>query len=239
LQRSPGPAGGGLSTGQENFRACLENVTVSIWHHYCAPARASAGRIRGDIMDIIERAKAILLTPKTEWLVIEREPGDPAYLFANYVAILAAIPAVCGFIGGSIVGISVPIVGTVRVGIVSGIASALIQYLLAFVMVYVMALIIDALAPTFKGQKNQANALKLAVYSMTPVWLAGVFSLIPGLRLLAILGLYGLYLLWLGLPPLMKAPQEKSTGYAAAVVVCAIIISLVVGAIVGVFTRIV
>jgi hypothetical protein len=204
--------------------------------------RASEGLSRphqGDIMDIIERVKAILLTPKTEWLVIEREPGDPAYLFANYVAILAAIPAVCGFIGGSIVGISVPIVGTVRVGIVSGIASALIQYLLAFVMVYVMALIIDALAPTFKGQKNQANALKLAVYSMTPVWLAGVFSLIPGLRLLGILGLYGLYLLWLGLPPLMKAPQEKSTGYAAAVVVCAIIISLVVGAIVGVFTRIV
>ena len=191
-------------------------------------------------MDIIERVKAILLTPKTEWLVIEREPGDPAYLFANYVAILAAIPAVCGFIGGSIIGISVPIVGTVRVGIVSGIASALIQYLLAFVMVYVMALIIDALAPTFKGQKNQANALKLAVYSMTPVWLAGVFSLIPGLRLLGILGLlYGVYLLWLGLPSLMKAPQEKSTGYAAAVVVCAIIISLVVGAIVGVFTRIV
>jgi hypothetical protein len=197
------------------------------------------GPHQGGIMDIIERVKAILLTPKTEWLVIEREPGDPAYLFANYVAILAAIPAVCGFIGGSIVGISVPIVGTVRIGIVSGIASALIQYLLAFAMVYVMALIIDALAPTFKGQKNQANALKLAVYSMTPVWLAGVFSLIPGLRLLGILGLYGLYLLWLGLPPLMKAPQEKSTGYAAAVVVCAIIISLVVGAIVAVFTRIV
>jgi len=190
-------------------------------------------------MDIIARVKAILLTPKTEWLVIEREPGDPAYLFANYVAILAAIPAVCGFIGSSIVGISVPIVGTVRVGIVSGIASALVQYLLAFVMVYVMALIIDALAPTFKGQQNQANALKLAVYSMTPVWLAGVFYLIPGLRLLGILGLYGLYLLWVGLQPLMKVPQEKTTGYTAAIVVCAIVISLVVGAIVGVFTRVV
>jgi len=190
-------------------------------------------------MDIVARAKAILLTPKTEWPVIEHEPGDPAYLFSNYVAILAAIPAVCGFIGASIIGISVPIVGTVRVGIVSGIASALVQYVLAFVMVYVMALIIDALAPTFKGQKNQANALKLAVYSMTPVWLAGVFSLIPGLRLLSILGLYGLYLLWVGLPPLMKAPPEKSTGYAAAIVVCAIIISLVIGAIVWVFTRVV
>lgn len=147
-------------------------------------------------MDLVKRVKAILLTPKSEWLVIERESGEPAYLFANYVAILAAIPAVCGFIGSSIIGVSLPIVGTVRVGIVSGIASAVVQYLLAFAMVFVVGLIIDALAPTFNGQKDQPNAMKLAVYSMTPAWLAGIFSLIPGLRGLGILGLYGLYLLW-------------------------------------------
>src|SRR5258705_6147406 len=110
-------------------------------------------------MDIVARAKAIMLTPKTEWPVIEHEPGDPAYLFANYVAILAAIPAVCGFIGTSIVGVSVPVIGTVRVGVVSGIASAIVHYLLAFVMVYVLGLIIDALAPTFNGQKDAPNAL--------------------------------------------------------------------------------
>jgi hypothetical protein len=188
-------------------------------------------------MDIVERVKAILLTPKSEWLVIERESGDPTYLFTNYVAILAAIPALCGFIGTSIIGISLPVIGTVRVGIGSGIASAIVNYLLAFVMVYVMGLIIDALAPTFNEQKNQPNALKLAVYSMTPAWLAGIFSLIPGFRVLGILGLYGLYLLWVGLPPLMKSPEEKSIGYAAAVVVCAIVISFVIAAIVGVFTR--
>ncbi len=189
-------------------------------------------------MDIVERVKAILLTPQSEWLVIEREFGEPAYLFPNYVAILAAIPAVCGFIGASIIGMSVPVIGTVRVGVVSGIASAIVHYLLAFAMVYVLGLIIDALAPTFNAQKDQANALKLAVYSMTPAWLAGIFSLIPGLRVLGILGLYGLYLLWVGLPPLMKVSKEKSIGYAAAVVVCAIVISLVIGVIVGIFSRI-
>jgi hypothetical protein len=189
-------------------------------------------------MDIVERVKAILLTPQSEWLVIERESGEPAYLFANYVAILAAIPAVCGFIGTSIIGVSVPVIGTVRVGVVSGIASAIVHYLLAFAMVYVLGLVIDALAPTFNAQKDQANALKLAVYSMTPAWLAGIFSLIPGLRVLGILGLYGLYLLWVGLPPLMKAPQEKATFYAAAVVVCAIVISIVIGVIVGIFSHI-
>jgi Yip1 domain len=180
-------------------------------------------------MDIVERVKAILLTPKSEWLVIESEPGDPAYLFTNYVAILAAIPPVCGFIGGVVFG---------RVGIVSGLAGAVIQYLLAFVLVYVVGLIIDALAPTFGGEKDQPNALKLAVYSTTPAWLAGVFSLIPGLGVLRILGLYGLYLLWVGLPPLMKAPEDKAIGYAAAVVVCAIVLSIVIGVIVGVFAAI-
>jgi hypothetical protein len=183
-------------------------------------------------MDIVDRVKAILLTPKSEWLVIERESGDPTYLFTNYVAILAAIPAVCGFVGTSIIGRSLAATGTVRVGIVSGIAFAIVNYLLAFVMVYVMGLIIDALAPTFNGQKNQPNALKLAVYSMTPAWLAGIFSLIPGFGVLGILlGLYRLYLLWVGLPPLMKSPEEKSVGYAAAIVVCAIVISFVISAI--------
>jgi hypothetical protein len=179
-------------------------------------------------MDLVERVKAIVLTPKSEWLAIEREPGDPAYLFANYVAILAAIPAVCGFIGNLIRG----------VGIVSAIAGAIIDYLLAFAMVYVVALIIDALAPTFSARKNQPNALKLAVYAMTPAWLTGIFLLIPELRILRILGLYGLYLLWVGLPPLMKAPEDKAIGYTAAVVICAIVIAIVFGAIVGVFTRI-
>lgn len=191
----------------------------------------------GDGMDIVQRVKGILLTPKSEWLDIAREPGDPTYLFTNYVAILAAIPAVCGFIGTSLIGMSLPVIGTVRVGIFSGLVSAVIHYVMAFVLVYVLGLIIDALAPTFGASKNPANALKLAVYSMTPAWLVGVFSLIPALSFLSILGLYGLYLLWVGLPLLMKTPQDKAIGYAAAVVVCAILISIVIAAIVGLFAR--
>jgi Yip1-like protein len=186
--------------------------------------RPSSGehRIREVRVDIVERAKGILLTPKTEWQTIEPEPGDPAYLFTNYVAILAAIPAICGFIGMSIIGH--------RAGILTSIVIAVVRYLLSFVIVYAMALVVDALATTFHGQKNQPNALKLATYSMTPVWLAGALSLIPGLRPLGILGLYGVYLFWLGVPALMKAPKESSTPYTGAVAICGIVISLLVAA---------
>jgi len=180
-------------------------------------------------MNLFERVKGILLNPRAEWSIIEREPGDVAYLFMNYVAILAAIPAVCGFIGGSLIGISLPGFGTVRVPIVTGLVGAVVGYLLTFAMVYIVALLADLLAPTFQGQKNAENALKLVVYSYTPAWLAGVFLLIPSLGFLAILGLYGLYLLWCGIPPLMKAPQEKSIVYTLAIIVCAIVIGLIVG----------
>jgi hypothetical protein len=183
-------------------------------------------------MNLIERVKAILLTPKTEWPVIEREPGDAAYLFTNYVAILAAIPVVCGFIGMSLIGVST-MVGTMRVGIVSGLVWAVVQYLLTFVMVYVTAFIIDALAPTFGGRKNFDNALRLAAYFPTPFWILGVFALIPALSFLQILGLYGFYLLWTGLPPLMNASQEKSLIYTAAIIVAAIVIYVVIGVLVG------
>ncbi|HXY90144.1 MAG TPA: Yip1 family protein [Xanthobacteraceae bacterium] len=184
-------------------------------------------------MSLIDRVKNIILTPKTEWPVIDREPGDVPYIFTNYVAILAAIPAICGFIGMSIVGMSLPGVGTVRIPVASGLVNAIVGYLLAFAVVYVVALIVDALAPTFGGRKNFDSALKVTAYSYTPSWLVGVFLLIPGLRFLMILGLYGLYLLWLGLPVLMKSPQDKSLGYTVAVVVCAIVIGIVLGMIQG------
>ena len=178
-------------------------------------------------MNLVARVQAILLNPKTEWPVIEREPGEVGFLFTNYVAILAAIPAVCGFVGTSIVG-----VGGYRAGLFSGLLGAIVGYILAFVGVYVMALIIDALAPSFNGQKNFNNALKLVVYSYTAAWLGGVFSLIPALSILGLLcGLYSLYLLYLGIPVLMKSPDDKSLIYTVVAVVCAIVVSIVIGAI--------
>ncbi len=180
-------------------------------------------------MNLVERVKNIILTPRTEWLVIEREPGDVVYLFTNYVAILAAIPAICNFIGTTLIGISVPTVGTFRLGFGAGILNLILTYVLSFVIVYLVALITDALAPTFGGQKNFEQSLKLVTYSYTPGWLVGIFSLIPALSFLGILGLYGLYLFWTGVSPLTKSPPERSTAYTAAVVVCTIVIAIVLG----------
>jgi len=177
-------------------------------------------------MDIVKRVRGILLAPDIEWSEIAQEPGTPAYLFPNYVVYLAAIPALAGLIGASVIGVSAPPLGTIRAPLFAGLLAAVIGYLLSFVVVYAVAIIIDLLAPKFGALKNFPNALKLTVYSHTPGWLAGIFLLIPGLRFLTILGLYGVYLLWTGLPRLMKVPADKALGYMASVVVCALVIGL-------------
>jgi Yip1-like protein len=185
-------------------------------------------------MDLQTRARNILLTPTTEWPIIAEETTPTSSLITGYVVPLAAVGAVAGFIGGSLVGVTLPFVGTYRVPLMTGLASAVFVFVMAIAGVFILSFIIDLLAPTFGAQKNPSQALKVAVYSYTPAWLAGVFQIIPALGILGLLAaLYGIYLLYLGLPPLMKSSQEKSAGYTAVVVVCAIVLSIVITAITG------
>lgn len=184
-------------------------------------------------MNLILRIKNILLKPYEEWLVIDRESGDPVYLFSRYVAILALIPAIAGIIGGSVIGVTVP-AGTFRVPLFIGILNGAISYLFTFVIVYSVALVIDGLAPTFGTERHLPSAMKLAAYSFTPAWLAGIFLLLPGLRFLTVLGLYSIYILWVGLGPLMRAPKDKSLLYTITVVVAGLVIIVALAAVQGV-----
>ncbi len=187
-----------------------------------------------DIAKLIERVKNICLAPKTEWPKIADEQTDTMSLFTGYAMILAAIPAVAGFIGMSVVGMSLPIIGTIRIGMFDGLVQMIMGYVLGLGMIFVLSLIIDALSTTFDGQKNPIAALKLAVYAYTPIWLFGILMLIPVLSVLTLLAaLYCIYLLYLGLPSLMKNPPEKSVGYTALIVVCAIVLGLVLSAVIG------
>lgn len=187
-------------------------------------------------MNLIDRVKNILLQPKAEWGVIAAESTPTGDLYKNYIVPLAAIGPAASIIGMSMVGISMPFMGTIRVPITSSIAHAVTSYVLTLVGVFIIALIIDALAPSFGGEKNQEQALKVAAYASTPSWVAGIVMLIPMLGIIGLLAaLYGLYLLYLGLPLLMKAPPEKAVAYTAVVVVVAVVVMMVIGGVSGLF----
>ena len=149
-------------------------------------------------------------------------------LFTSYAVILAIIPAAAGFIGMSLIGTSM--LGMhFRIPFISGLFHAIISYVLTLVGVYVVAFIIDALAPSFDSRKDILSAAKLAVFSFTPAWIGGIFMIIPALGMITLLAsLYGLYLLYTGLPVLMETPKEKTLGYFVVVIIVSIVVSLLI-----------
>lgn len=186
-------------------------------------------------MDIVGRAKNIIMTPKTEWLVIAEEEPNTAQILKGYVLPLALIPAIAHAIG----------LGLIGRGMMSsfswGIALGLIQFIVAVVGVYVSAYVIAFLAPRFASQQDLGRAVQLVAYAYTPAWVAGILSIVPALGVLGLVGgLYGLYLMYLGLPDIMQTPQDKVMAYLVVSIVAVIvtywIITLVLTSIVlGVF----
>ena len=194
------------------------------------PQTPTAGRIQAGA--IVERVKAILTAPRSEWPVIAAEPASVAGLYTGYIMPLAAIPAVFGFIKGSLIGYSL-FGATVTTSIGAGLTSMVLGYVLGLVMLYVVAMIVNALAPTFGGEKHQVQALKAVGYAWTAAWVAGIAVILPWLGGLIALagGIYSIYLLYLGLPHTMKCPPERATMYTVVTAILAIVMSLVLGAV--------
>lgn len=187
-------------------------------------------------MDIVERAKAITLNPATTWPVIEAEKHDAKSLFVPYLLILAAIPAIGSFIGLSLVGMG-GFGFNFRVPIASGLAMMITTYILSLAMTFGMGWLASALAPTFGGQSDLVQGLKLAVFGGTPMMLAGVFNILPALSIIGLLvALYSLYVMYLGLPVLMKNPKDKTIAYMVVLIIASIISGVVLSMVSRAFT---
>jgi hypothetical protein len=171
------------------------------------------------------------MSPAAEWDKIDAEPATIQGLYVGYICLLAAIPPLANLIGSEVFGHGA--FGIVyRPPIISAVVGAVITYVVSLVSVFLFALVIDALATSFDGQKNQIQAFKVAAYYGTAAWVAGVLDIFPPLGPLVLLAsLYGLYLLYLGLPKLMKVPQEKALGYTVVTIVVAAVLAIVVGAV--------
>ena len=182
-------------------------------------------------MNLVDRVKKLMLQPKSEWQVIDGETHTVQGLYTGYVMILAAIPAVCSFIGLSIIGSSVMGV-SFHVPIEHGVVLLVLQYVSALASVYVLALVIDALAPSFGSTKNFMQAMKIAAFVPTASWIGGVFSIIPLLGIIGLIfALYSLYQLFIALPMLMKTPADKAVIYFVVVLIVAIVVYVIIGAV--------
>lgn len=176
-------------------------------------------------MHVLFRILAILIDPAGEWERIEGEIDDPVSLMIRYVAPLAAVPPIFDFLGTCIVGVIGPGGATIRAPLLDGILGALFGYLESFVLVLLLALITNLVAPLFGSRRTFVNAFKLVIYSFTPVWLSGIFLILPGLRFLVLTGFYGAFIVVVGLPHLLKPAKENTSGFAALIVVFACLLT--------------
>ncbi len=175
---------------------------------------------------LVTRVQNMIMKPAAEWDVVAAEPATVGSIYTGYAMILAAIPAIASLLGSILFVHTNPILAVV---------SAVVGYVLALVGLYITAFIVNALAPSFGGEQNQVQALKLVAYANTAAWVAGALNIIPVLGVLASLvgGIYSLYVLYLGLPKLMKNPADKTTVYFIVTLVVAVVVYAVIGAVVG------
>ncbi|MBN2484955.1 MAG: YIP1 family protein [Bacteroidales bacterium] len=185
-------------------------------------------------MNLIDRAKNILFKPREEWVLISRETTSVSQLVTNYLLIMAIIPAAAQFIRYGLIGHNIPFYGHVAGSISWGLKQAVVSYISNIAGVFLSAFIIDILATNFASQKNFTRAMQLVVFSYTAAFVAGIFYLIPGLGILAVLGsLYGLYLLFLGLKPMMQTPDDKVAVYFILSLLVIIVVSVILSFILG------
>ena len=176
------------------------------------------------------RVVNILKDPKSEWPVIAAESTDIGRLYREYIIPLSAIPVIAGFIGMMWVGSVL-----VTSGLMWWLGFYIASYVIGLVGLYIDAVVIEWLAPKFKSSGTRVDALKVVAYSMTPVWIAGILQLVPVLGLLSIFAaIYAIYLCYLGLPHVMKTPQDQVVIFMIVSAVVIIIVQMVLGYILGV-----
>ena len=184
-------------------------------------------------MNLVDRAKNVLFSPASEWETIKSEAITTNELFTKYAIILAAIPAIAGLIGYSIFGISFGL-GRITLGFGTSIIWAILTYILSLVSIYVLGWIIDALAPSFGSSKDINASMKVAVFSYTAAWVGGIFHILPYLSFLAaLISIYSLVLLYMGLKRVKTVPEDKMLGYFVVIIIVAIVLYFIIGAIVA------
>lgn len=191
-------------------------------------------------MSFVDRAKNILLQPAQEWEVIAKEPATVGSLFTGYAAILALLPAIASALFMGVLGIGLGGMGAggammAGLGMSYWITTAVVGYFVGLGLLWLVSFIVKSVSPSFNGNSDMVQATELMVYSATPTWVAGLVSWVPVIGMLLSLAAmaYAVYLIYLGVRPVMDIPQEKVAGMTVVTVLIYLVASLVVGAVIA------
>lgn len=188
-----------------------------------AQARAGAAAARQKAEFILSRAFGLMVKPDAEWAQIRDEKTNAASILLGYVAPLAAIPPLFGFIGQTAFGERIG-EQVIRPDLGQALISAVVAFSMSVALIYFLGILIKALADQFEADKDDLLSLKLAAYAPTPAFLSGIFALWPPVWWIGLIGVgLSAYLLLRGLPILVRTPKDRAMGYAATVMIAGLI----------------
>ena len=181
----------------------------------------------------------ILLKPTSEWQVIANESSSVGGILAGYAIPLSVVQAITTVVALGYLGIGTEMMemGGLSVTLADTAMRAFVGFAAGLVLLYALAFIGCMIAPSFNGNADIVQSLKLFTYSSTPSWVAG--ALLPffmssmGLMILvsllsfASIG-YAIYLIYLGAGPVMGIPKEKLAGFTVVVIALYIGLGLIV-----------
>lgn len=163
----------------------------------------------------------LLTHPDKEWESIRAESESVSKLYFGHILILALIPAAAAFYGTTQVGWQIGSGQVVKLTTASALQLCALAYLAMLVGVYILGKFIDFFAATYDVQDTTPRGVTLAAYTATPIFLLGVIAAYPNIWVNMAVGLiaisYAVYLLYEGLPILMKIPEDRGFMFASSV----------------------
>ena len=178
-------------------------------------------------MRFLTRCRKILFSPVAEWGRIGQESVTARSLLTGFVIPMSLVPAVASYIGYGFVGVS-GLRFRVR-GLYWGSAMAIDSFVTSLAVYWLGTYIVDGVGIGLGSKRNVGRSAQLVAYSYTPAWIAGIFYLWPSLHRLIALGLYGIYLFYVGIPVLKPGPGEHRVTYTFISAILIIVIRFMIG----------
>lgn len=181
---------------------------------------------------VLNHVWGLFFHPKQEWKSIKGERCSIGKCYCSHVLILAAIPAIAGYIGTTQVGWSFGGFEVHKLTTQSALQIAIVTYLTMLVAVFSLGKAIHWMGQTYGSKQTLPQAIALAAYTATPLWIMGFFFLYPILWVNMLIGLpalaYTVYLLYTGVPVMMSVSQERGFLFASAVLAVGLVMLVAV-----------
>jgi len=171
-----------------------------------------------DFRFLYHRTKYFIINPGKAWEVVHREERPMKFVRGSFFLPLIILVTISAFLG------SMFFINTTLKPMYS-VLTAITTFLFLYLGVYGSAFAVREIMRAMDLGHDFLVAFKLVAYSMAPIFLSLTVSrLFESLLFINVLGLYGLYIFWIGMEVMVNPPDHKKLPMIIASVVSMLII---------------